>query len=76
MKFTFNGNSCIIRNRLGSTTLELFSNTTGLVIQDNVGSFSGDTVSIVGLQVDSINSGDAFVKVSVVPAVNLFVTPT
>ena len=74
--FTFNGNSCIIRNRLGSTTLELFSNTTGLVVQDNVGSFSGDTVSIVGLQVDSINSGDAFVKVSVVPANQSFVTPT
>ena len=74
--FTFNGNSCIIRNRLGSTTLELFSNTTGLVVQDNVGSFSGDTVSIVGLQVDAINSGDAFVKVSVVPANQSFVTPT
>ena len=60
---------------MGSTILELFSNLTQEVIVDNVGSFSGDTVSITGLQVDSIVTGDTFVKVSVVPANQSFVTP-
>ena len=73
--FNFNNQSCSIRNRLGSTILELFSNLTQEVIVDNVGSFSGDTVSITGLQVDSIVTGDTFVKVSVVPANQSFVTP-
>ena len=73
--FTFNNNSCILRNRLGSTTIEVFSNTTQSVIIDNVGSFSGDTVTLTGLQVDSINSGDTFIKLSVVPANESFVTP-
>ena len=73
--FNFNNQSCSIRNRLGSTTLELFSNLTQEVIVDNVGSFSGDTVSITGLQVDSIVTGDTFVKVSVVPSNQSFVTP-
>ena len=73
--FTFNNNSCILRNRLGSTTIEVFSNTTQSVIVDNVGSFSGDTVTLTGLQVDSINSGDTFIKLSVVPANESFVTP-
>ena len=73
--FNFNNQSCSIRNRLGSTVLELFSNLTQEVIVDNVGSFSGDTVSITGLQVDSIVTGDTFVKVSVVPSNQSFVTP-
>ena len=73
--FNFNNQSCSIRNRLGSTILELFSNLTQEVIVDNVGSFSGDTVSITGLQVDSIVTGDTFVKISVVPANQSFVTP-
>ena len=73
--FTFNNNSCILRNRLGSTTIEVFSNTTQSVIVDNVGSFSGDTVTLTGLQIDSINSGDTFIKLSVVPANESFVTP-
>ena len=45
------------------------------MIIDNVGSFSGDTVTLTGLQVDSINSGDTFIKLSVVPANESFVTP-
>ena len=45
------------------------------MIVDNVGSFSGDTVTLTGLQIDSINSGDTFIKLSVVPANESFVTP-
>ena len=42
---------------------------------DNVGSYAEDIVSIVGLQIDAIPSGDSFIKVSVVPDNQSFVTP-
>ena len=73
--FTFNGKTCIVRNRLSSNVLELFDTVNTEVVTDNVGSYANDTVSIVGLQIDAIPSGDAFIKVSVVPDNQSFVTP-
>jgi len=73
--FTFGGKTCIVRNRLSSNILEVFDTVNTEVIVDNVGSYATDTVSIVGLQVDSIPSGDTFIKVSVVPENQSFVTP-
>ena len=73
--FTFNGKNCIVRNRLNSTTLEVFDTVNTEVVTDNVGSYANDTVSIVGLQIDAIPSGDTFIKVSVVPDNQSFVTP-
>ena len=73
--FTFNGKNCIVRNRLNSNVLELFDTVNTEVVTDNVGSYANDTVSIVGLQIDAIPSGDAFIKVSVVPDNQSFVTP-
>ena len=73
--FTFSGKTCIVRNRLSSNILEVFDTVNTEVIVDNVGSYATDTVSIVGLQVDSIPSGDTFIKVSVVPENQSFVTP-
>ena len=54
---------------------ELFDTVNTEVVTDNVGSYANDTVSIVGLQIDAIPSGDAFIKVSVVPDNQSFVTP-
>ena len=73
--FTFNGKTCIVRNRLSSNVLEVFDTVNTEVEVDNVGSYANDTVSIVGLQIDAIPSGDAFIKVSVVPDNQSFVTP-
>ena len=73
--FTSGGKTCIVRNRLNSNILEVFDTVNTEVIVDNVGSYTTDTVSIVGLQVDAIPSGDTFIKVSVVPENQSFVTP-
>ena len=73
--FTFNGKTCIIRNRLSSNILEVFDTVNTEVEVDNVGSYAEDIVSIVGLQIDAIPSGDSFIKVSVVPDNQSFVTP-
>ena len=73
--FSFSGKTCIVRNRLNSNILEVFDTVNTEVIVDNVGSYTTDTVSIVGLQVDAIPSGDTFIKVSVVPENQSFVTP-
>ena len=73
--FSFSGKTCIVRNRLNSNILEVFDTVNTEVIVDNIGSYTTDTVSIVGLQVDAIPSGDTFIKVSVVPENQSFVTP-
>ena len=73
--FTVNGKTCIIRNRLNSNILEVFDTVNAELVIDNVGSYSGDTVSIVGLQIDAIATGDVFVKISVTPDNQSFVTP-
>ena len=73
--FTFNGKTCIVRNRLSSNILEVFDTVNTEVEVDNVGSYAEDIVSIVGLQIDAIPSGDSFIKVSIVPDNQSFVTP-
>jgi hypothetical protein len=68
--FTQSGNTCVIRNRLSSTTLEIFDSTNGVVIQDNIGSYNQTTGKVVlngfGTNVTAFN-GDS-INISVVPA--------
>ena len=68
--FTQSGNTCVIRNRLSSTTLEIFDSTNGVVIQDNIGSYNQTTGKVVlngfGSNVTAFN-GDS-INISVVPA--------
>ncbi len=66
--FVFNNKICLLRNKLGSNKLEIFNNEDSVVVVDNVGSYTGDTVSIVGLQIDSIIGADGFVKIIAKPA--------
>ena len=73
--FTFQNKNCIIRNRLNSNVLEVFDNVNSEVIVDNVGSYTGDTISIVGLQIDAIPTGEGFVKITATPENQSFVTP-
>jgi len=68
--FTQGGNTCVIRNRLSSTTLEIFDSTNGVVIQDNIGSYNQTTGKVVlngfGSSVTAFN-GES-INISVVPA--------
>jgi len=73
--FLFKGNVCIIRNRLKSNVLEIFNSNSGTVIIDNIGDYSNDVVRLVGLQVDSLTSGDSFIKLSAVPANQSAISP-
>jgi hypothetical protein len=73
--FIFRGNVCVIRNRLKSNILEIFNTNSGTVIIDNIGDYSNDVVRLVGLQVDSLTSGDSFLKLSAVPANQSAISP-
>jgi hypothetical protein len=66
--FTFGGNTCIIRNKLNDTKLEIFDKVSQAVVQDNIGTYDAakGTVDLTGF------NPTAFVgtqmKISVVPA--------
>lgn len=67
--FVVNSLSCNIRNKLGSTTLQVID-TDGNVVIDNLGSYnpSNGSVNITGLNVSSILAGETQIKLSAVPA--------
>ena len=73
--FTYKNKTCILRNKLKTNKLEVFNQDDREVIVDNVGSYSKDTVSIVGLQVDNFVGAEGFIKVSAKPANESAVTP-
>ena len=64
---TFNGNSCSIKNRLGSNVLQVVKGD-GTPLQDNVGSYNSASgkVNVAGLNISAFE-GDA-IKFSAVPA--------
>ena len=73
--FRFRNKDCIIRNKLNSNKLEVFNTEDKEIVIDNVGDYSGDTINIVGLQVDSFVGADSFIKLSATPANQSVVTP-
>lgn len=73
--FTFQNKNCIIRNRLNSNILEVFDTIASAIVVDNVGSYTNDTINLVGLQIDAIPSGEGFVKITATPDNQSFVTP-
>lgn len=74
--FLFKNKICFLRNKLGSNKLELFNTEDKEVLVDNLGSYTGDTVSIVGLQIDNFIGADGFVKVIAKPANESALTPS
>ena len=68
-QFTFRNSTCIIRNRLNTTTLQIENANTGQVLVDNVGSFTPATgkVNLVGFLPTSVQN-DGVLKIGVVPA--------
>lgn len=65
--FTFEGQTCIIRNTLNSTKLEIFDTANGVVLLDNAGSYTPST-GVVNIKAfsPSAYTGDA-IKVSATP---------
>ena len=64
-----NGKTCIIRNKLGSTSLEVVSNNGDIVIT-SIGSYSpiNGTINIVSLKPTSILAAVNYIKMSAVPS--------
>ena len=73
--FSIGGNSCVLRNKLNTNKSEVFDSVANSVVVDNVGDYSGDTVNIVGLQIDSLLTSDNFIKVSVTPSNQSAISP-
>jgi hypothetical protein len=74
-RFTFNSRVCFIRNKLGSTKLQII-NADGGVEVDNIGTYTPDTgvVRFEGFNPSSVEGG-AEIKISVVPANQSTVRP-
>jgi hypothetical protein len=67
---TYDGKTSVLRNRLSSTTIEVFDTINGVVVEDNVGSYNRNTGVITFTGFGSKLSayvGDA-IKISVTPA--------
>lgn len=73
--FTFKNKACIIRNKLKTNKLEVYNQEDNEVIVDNVGSYTGDTIEIVGLQVDGVIGGGSIIKLSAKPANESAISP-
>tara|TARA_S200002703_G_scaffold141621_1_gene133567 strand:- start:8670 stop:10466 length:1797 start_codon:yes stop_codon:yes gene_type:complete len=73
--FRYKGDTCYLRNKLGSTTLELFNVNTGLLALDNVGSYDAisGTLNLENFVI-SLISGD-HVKINAIPANQSAITP-
>lgn len=73
--FTFKNKACIIRNKLNTNKLEVYNQVDNEVIVDNVGSYTNDTVELVGLQVDGVIGGGSIIKLSAKPANESAISP-
>lgn len=77
-EFTFNGQNCIIRNKLSSNILQVVTAAGGNVITDNIGSYdaTAGSVSVNYFNPTSISRGQAQIKLSAVPANQSVIDPT
>lgn len=76
--FIYEGNTCLIRNRLSSTVLEIANQTTNDVVVSNIGSYSTTSgeVNITSFEPDEIVGDDDFIKISAVPGNEGAIEPT
>lgn len=73
--FRYKGDVCYLRNKLNSTTLELFNVNTGQLALDNVGSYDPvtGTLNLEDFTISLITG--SFVKINAVPANPATITP-
>ena len=74
--FRYNGNICYLRNKLNSTTLEIFNVNTGDLALDDVGSYDPitGTLNLENFTISLITG--SHLKINAVPANQATITPT
>jgi hypothetical protein len=77
-EFTFNGQTCVIRNRLSSNALQIVTAAGGVVLNDNIGSFNAASgvVTVNYFNPTAISRGLTFIKLAAVPANQSVIDPT
>lgn len=77
-EFVLNAQTCVIRNKLSSTTLQVVASSGGTIIIDNVGSFDpiAGSVTVNYFNPTSIQRGLSQIKLSAVPANQSVIDPT
>jgi len=67
---TYNGKTAILRNRLSSTTIEVYDTVNGTILEDNVGSYNRNTgvITLTGFGEKLTAYTGSSVKISVTPA--------
>ena len=77
-EFSLEGQTCVIKNKLSSTTLQIVTAAGGTVIKDNLGSYNPDSglVTLEYFNPTSIARGESLIRLSVVPANQSVVDPT
>ena len=75
--FTFRNQTCVVRNQLGSTKLQVINVSDNTVVVDNVGSYNPNAgrVNFIGLQIDALVGATQYITVSVVPANQSAISP-
>ncbi len=66
-RFTFNGTTAQIRNKLGSTTLEIYDSITTQILQDNAGSYSPTSGLVILNDFKVTGIEGSGVRISIVP---------
>ena len=72
--FTFSGQTCSLKNKLSSNTIQII-NSTGAVLNDNIGSYSAATGAITLTQFNPTAIEGSVIKVSSTPIDQSTITP-
>lgn len=77
-EFTFQGQICILRNKLSSNTIQIIAIAGNIVLVDNIGNFNPVTgvVTINYFNPTSISAGLTFIKLAAVPSNQSALAPT
>ena len=77
-EFTFQAQTCVLRNKLSSNVIQVISVAGNIVIVDNIGNFNPVTgvVTVNYFNPTSISAGLTFIKLAAVPANQSALAPT
>ena len=77
-EFTFQGQICVLRNKLSTTTIQIVAIAGNIVLVDNIGNFNPVTgvVTINYFNPTSISAGLTFIKLAAVPSNQSALAPT
>lgn len=75
--FTYNGINCVLRNRLGSNTIQIVNAAGSLVVVDNIGTYNAGegTVTINYFNPSNISGGETQIRLAAVPSNQSAISP-